>query len=299
MRLIRKMKISSESGVTDEDDNMGIGTQVAMVGATMPSSLKQVLGDVVPLDSLVKVTTPHLHRLMPHIPQKFIRIGSDQKPEALLKALKSNSSRRVPTLVFCNRSSTACYVGHFLNDNGIANVVLHAQMPQKVREGRFEQFQNAETEVLVCTDIMSRGMDTVRAKHVINFDFPHFISDYIHRSGRIGRVGSSGTGFVLSFISYKWDVDLLWKIEASARRATEFHNVNANIKRKLTGIIQEKYTADNNTVGDNVVNSHWLPDPHLLVGLYQEFHTNPTQTISRLSANFPATIGSQELGIGN
>ena len=51
--------------------------------------------------------------------------------EALLKALKSNS-RRVPTLVFCNRSSTAGFVGHFLNDNGISNIVLHAQMPQKV-----------------------------------------------------------------------------------------------------------------------------------------------------------------------
>lgn len=45
------MQISSESGVTDEDDNMGIGTQVAMVGATMPSSLKQVLGDVVPVSN--------------------------------------------------------------------------------------------------------------------------------------------------------------------------------------------------------------------------------------------------------
>ena len=54
-----------------------------------------------------------------------------------------------------------------------------------------------------------------QAKHVINYDFPHFISDYIHRAGRIGRVGSSGTGFVLSCVSYKWDVDLLWKIEVS------------------------------------------------------------------------------------
>ncbi|KAK2181810.1 hypothetical protein NP493_375g02085 [Ridgeia piscesae] len=248
MRLIGKMKISSESVAMDDGDLMSIGTQVAMVGATMPSSLKQILGDVVPVDSMVKVMTPHLHRLMPHIPQKFVRIGSDQKPETLLKALKSNSTRRVPTLVFCNRSNTANYVGHFLNDNNIGNVVLHAQMPQKVREGRFDQFQNGETEVLVCTDIMSRGMDTIRAKHVINYDFPHFISDYIHRAGRIGRVGSSGTGFVLSCVSYKWDVDLLWKIEASARRATEFHNVNANIKRKLSGIIQEKYMTESDTM---------------------------------------------------
>jgi len=53
----------------------------------------------------------------------------------------------------------------------------------------------------------------VQAVHVINFDFPAFVSDYIHRIGRVGRVGSPGTCFALSFISYKWDVELLWKIE--------------------------------------------------------------------------------------
>ena len=47
---------------------------------------------------------------------------------------------------------------------------------------------------------------------MINYEFPEFISDYIHRVGRVGRVGSS-PGFVLNFVTYKWDVELLWKIE--------------------------------------------------------------------------------------
>ena len=53
----------------------------------------------------------------------------------------------------------------------------------------------------------------VQALHVINYDFPCFVSDYIHRIGRVGRVRSTGSCFALSFVSYKWDVELLWKIE--------------------------------------------------------------------------------------
>lgn len=50
---------------------------------------------------------------------------------------------------------------------------------------------------------------------MINYDFPAFVSDYIHRVGRVGRVGSPGSCFAISFVSYKWDVDLLWTIEVS------------------------------------------------------------------------------------
>ena len=48
---------------------------------------------------------------------------------------------------------------------------------------------------------------------MINYDFPLFMSDYIHRAGRVGRVGSRKVGHVTSLITHPWDVDLLWKIE--------------------------------------------------------------------------------------
>jgi len=53
----------------------------------------------------------------------------------------------------------------------------------------------------------------LQARHVVNYEFPGFMSDYIHRVGRVGRVGSLGASFALSYISQKWDVELLWKIE--------------------------------------------------------------------------------------
>ena len=54
-----------------------------------------------------------------------------------------------------------------------------------------------------------------QVKHVINFEFPSFISDYIHRGGRVGRVGSHGTGTVHNYISKIYEVELLWEIEVS------------------------------------------------------------------------------------
>ena len=58
-------------------------------------------------------------------------------------------------------------------------------------------------------------LNLFQAQHVINYNFPMFESDYIHRAGRVGRVGSMNKGFVLSFVSQKWEVDLLWKLEVS------------------------------------------------------------------------------------
>lgn len=241
LRIIRKLKVASEGRAMPGRGGVvtPLGTQISFVGATMPRDLENILADVVPTDTIEMVTSSHLNRLMPHVHQKFMRVGTSQRPEQLLVLLKSNVARHVPTIVFCNKSSTACFLAYFLNNNNIHHVCLHANMPEKVRRGRFSQFQNGESDVLVCTDIASRGLDTIRALHVINYEFPGFISDYIHRIGRVGRVGSPGVCFAVSFVTYKSDVDLLWKIETSARLNKELQNVNANIKRKLNALAQK------------------------------------------------------------
>ena len=62
-----------------------------------------------------------------------------------------------------------------------------------------------------------QGLCVVKqARMVINFEFPEHMADYIHRAGRLGRVGSGSTGVVLSFIQFKWDVELVQKIEVSS-----------------------------------------------------------------------------------
>ncbi|XP_074645720.1 putative ATP-dependent RNA helicase DDX28 isoform X2 [Tubulanus polymorphus] len=227
--LLKESQIQGSSSETPSN----FGTQMILVGATKPRDLEGILGDIIPLDSLTKVNAPFLHKLPPHIPQKFLRIGPDDRPGAILTTVTKNAKSNIPTIVFCNKSSTAHWMGHFFEDSGTSHVLLTGAMPNKIRDGRFEQFQNGETNLLVTTDIASRGLDTIRAQHVINYEFPTFMSDYIHRVGRLGRLGSKCTGFVLNYITYRFDVELVWQIEIAARKAAGLHNVNANIKRKL------------------------------------------------------------------
>lgn len=89
--------------------------------------------------------------------------------------------------------------------------------------------------VQVCTDIASRGLDTTFVDHVINYDFPRVVSDYIHRAGRVGRLGSPHKSKVTSLVSHKWEVRTVQLIEEAVRRGNEVQNVNANITRLING----------------------------------------------------------------
>lgn len=80
----------------------------------------------------------------------------------LIRRLNHNISKNTPTIVFCNKSSTSSYLSYFLNENCILHEMVNGKMPQCVREGRYDKFQSGEVEVLIGTDILSRGLDTCR-----------------------------------------------------------------------------------------------------------------------------------------
>ena len=95
------------------------------------------------------------------------------------------------------------------------------------------KFLNGDVRILCCTDIASRGWDTINVNHVINYEMPQFIADYLHRIGRVGRLnkGVRCDGKVTSLVTKRHEVDLIWNIEKSVRLNCELDNVNANVKR--------------------------------------------------------------------
>ncbi|XP_030845649.1 ATP-dependent RNA helicase abstrakt [Strongylocentrotus purpuratus] len=184
-----------------------------MVGATMPRKATNILAEIIPPENLEVISTPHVHRIMPHVHQKFLRLHSEDKALKILELVKREQKRRVPMMVFCNMASTCDWLAHILTENGIPALRLHSKMGGKSRSGVMEAFKSGDAHILVCSDIASRGVDTVQVQHVVNLDFPPFTSDYIHRAGRVGRVGSQGSGHVTNFVVHKWDVELVNKIE--------------------------------------------------------------------------------------
>ncbi|CAL1533066.1 unnamed protein product [Lymnaea stagnalis] len=233
MHEIFRMSRIQPADETDKRLPLLIGTQIVLVSATMPVALEKTLGEFLPLESMVKVSTQGLHHLQPHVKQTFLRINNQRKPEKLIELVKLNIEKNHPTIVFANNNKTCYFVHKLLGENGVECLQLSGEMLPKERRGVFEKFRDGFCNVLVATDIASRGLDTVNVQHVINYDFPTFISDYIHRVGRVGRVGGTDAGEVTSLISEKWNVELVWKIEIAARKRRKLRDVNANIKQKL------------------------------------------------------------------
>ncbi|XP_064602534.1 probable ATP-dependent RNA helicase DDX28 [Liolophura sinensis] len=238
--IIKKLQVTAGES-SGNNVYVSTSTQVILVGATVPRGLSEILNDVFPVEAFHKATTDHVHRLMPHVSQKFIRLRPSSKPENILRLSKQSILKSIPTLIFCNKTTTCSWLTRFLDASDVDNMFMSGFLTEKSRAGRFESFQNGEHNILVCTDIASRGLDTLRVERVINYECPDFMSDYIHRSGRAGRVGAGSPGHVVSFVSHPWEVDLINKIEVAARRMTDLHNVNANIKRKLVSSYEAKH----------------------------------------------------------
>ncbi|KAM7353841.1 putative ATP-dependent RNA helicase Dbp21E2 [Cochliomyia hominivorax] len=222
-----------------------VGTQLVLASATMPTNIQELLHKVIDVETIHEVVSPHLHKLMPHVDQRFLRVNKSDRPAHLLTIVKKELSLRRPVIIFSNKTPTCDYVSIFLNNSGINCLNLNGDMLMKIRLGRFEQFQNAECDVLSTTDVGSRGLDTTRARHVINFDFPLHVSDYIHRSGRIGRVGNMEKCLVTNLISSRREIDVVQRIEHAARCGGLLPDVNANIKN----IINKKIMKDMKEAG--------------------------------------------------
>ncbi|XP_071805981.1 probable ATP-dependent RNA helicase DDX28 [Asterias amurensis] len=207
-------------------------TQMILTGATMPKQAANTLKEILPETALEIIATPHLHRIMPHVNQKFIRLHSQDKAATILGIVTRDCKQRVPVMIFCNEITTCNWLAWFLEESNIKVLRLNGDMDPEERVGIVSSFQTGVSNVLVCTDIGSRGMDMIQVRHVINFDFPTFMSDYIHRVGRVGRVNSSGIGHVTNFVVQKWDVDLVKAIERAVRVRENLPRVDANIKQK-------------------------------------------------------------------
>jgi superfamily II DNA/RNA helicase len=76
-------------------------------------------------------------------------------------------------------------------------------------------------------------------RHVINYDCPHYVSDYIHRSGRTGRIGTDGNCLVSTLVSFKPDVLMLQDLEMALRLNKPIDSVDANIKQQLNNFSNE------------------------------------------------------------
>ncbi|WKA02532.1 hypothetical protein VitviT2T_020708 [Vitis vinifera] len=112
----------------------------------------------------------------------------------LLHAQRENGThgKQALTLVFVETKKGADALEHWLCINGFPATSIHGDRSQQEREHALRLFKSGATPILVATDVAARGLDIPHVAHVVNFDLPNDIDDYVHRIGRTGRAGKTG-----------------------------------------------------------------------------------------------------------
>ncbi|MDD3463204.1 MAG: DEAD/DEAH box helicase [Sulfurospirillaceae bacterium] len=129
------------------------------------------------------------------VTQTIYVLDKNRKCELLSFMIGSQNWHQV--LVFTKTKQSADEVGEYLEQSGLKTLVLHGDKAHSQRTKALKHFKDGSIRVLVATDIASRGLDIEELPHVVNYELPGDAEDYVHRVGRTGRAGNTGTAISL------------------------------------------------------------------------------------------------------
>jgi len=124
------------------------------------------------------------------VEQHLCYVETNKKRPLLLRLLHELTPGQ--TIVFVNKKHTADKITQWLNKKGFKTDTIHGNKRQTQRERILNKFRKERVQILVATDVASRGLDIDGITHVFNYDLPFENEDYIHRIGRTGRAGAEG-----------------------------------------------------------------------------------------------------------
>lgn len=130
------------------------------------------------------------------IKQLVYLTSNEDKYNVLYNIITGDDVDRV--IIFVNRRDETRSLSDRLYRNGINCGMLTGEVPQKQRLRTLENFKSGEIKILVATDVAGRGIHVDNVTHVINYNLPEDSEDYIHRIGRTGRAGATGTSIALA-----------------------------------------------------------------------------------------------------
>ena len=168
--------------------------QTLLFSATMPPPIQKLAQKFLNEPKRIEVARPATANT--NIEQKLVKVDAARKREALRDLLKAEGVKNA--IIFCNRKTTVRELTTSLRRSGFAAGQIHGDMDQSDRIAEFERFKRDEINILVASDVAARGLDVKGVSHVFNFDVPWQPDDYIHRIGRTGRAGATGTAITLA-----------------------------------------------------------------------------------------------------
>ncbi|KAI0675665.1 P-loop containing nucleoside triphosphate hydrolase protein [Trametes maxima] len=162
--------------------------QTLMFSATFPRDIQMLARDF--MKDYVFLSVGRVGSTSENITQRVEYVEDQDKRSVLLDVLQANATGL--TLVFVETKRMADMLSDFLLGNQLPATSIHGDRTQRERETALQTFKTGRTPILVATAVAARGLDIPNVTHVINYDLPSDIDDYVHRIGRTGRAGNVG-----------------------------------------------------------------------------------------------------------
>ncbi|GAA5965051.1 hypothetical protein JCM8115_005699 [Rhodotorula mucilaginosa] len=163
--------------------------QTLMFSATFPREIQMLARDF--LKDYIFLSVGRVGSTSENITQKIEYVEDEDKRSVLLDILYSIPPGGL-TLIFVETKRMADLLEGFLAQNNLPSTSIHGDRSQREREYALETFRTGRTPVMVATAVAARGLDIPNVTHVVNYDLPSDIDDYVHRIGRTGRAGNTG-----------------------------------------------------------------------------------------------------------
>lgn len=177
-----------------------------LYSATMPPSVERIARTY--LRRPATVTIGNVNQAVGTVDQQVEFVSSEERrKQRLLSVLDSGFAP--PMIVFVNQIKTADVVGRDIRRAGWNVAILHSGLSQPQREAAIASVRDGRNDVLCCTDVGARGIDVPDVSLVVNYQFPTNFPSYIHRIGRTGRAGKTGTA--ISFVD-EYDQDHFYEL---------------------------------------------------------------------------------------
>lgn len=172
-----------------------------MFSATFPDEIQRLAGQF--LNDYILAAIGIVGSASSDVTQVVLEVKKFQKRNQLRTIVEEDSEG---TLVFVETKQMTDFLATFLSESKQPTTSIHGDRTQSQREEALRDFKSGKMNILVATSVAARGLDIKNVRHVINFDLPKSIDDYVHRIGRTGRVGNKGKA--TSFYDPEFDASL-------------------------------------------------------------------------------------------
>ncbi|KAL0073368.1 CCHC-type zinc finger transcription factor [Phycomyces blakesleeanus] len=193
--------------------------QTLLFSATMPKKIQDFALSALVQPVVVNVGRAGAANL--DVIQEVEYVKQEAKMVYLLECLQKTPP---PVLVFAENKNDVDDIHEYLLLKGVEGVAIHGGKTQEEREFAIRSFKEYKKDVLIATDVASKGLDFAQIQHVINYDMPKEIEDYVHRIGRTGRSGKTGvaTTFINQHCSEQIRLDLKHLLREAKQRVPPF-----------------------------------------------------------------------------